>query len=114
MIKNKIIAVDFDGTLCENCWPKIGEPNLDLLRHLRREKKNGAKIILWTCRSGEELSAAVKWCEVYGLIFDAVNQNTPEAIEEFGEDTRKIFAHEYIDDRAGVYKNFKLPFKPLF
>ncbi len=25
----KIIAVDFDGTLCENSWPEIGEPNED-------------------------------------------------------------------------------------
>lgn len=24
----KIIAVDFDGTLCENKWPDIGIPNL--------------------------------------------------------------------------------------
>lgn len=26
----KIIAVDFDGTLCENSWPEIGEPNEEL------------------------------------------------------------------------------------
>ena len=26
MRANKIIAVDFDGTLCENNWPEIGEP----------------------------------------------------------------------------------------
>lgn len=24
---NKIIAVDFDGTLCHGNWPDIGEPN---------------------------------------------------------------------------------------
>lgn len=23
-----IIAVDFDGTLCENAWPGIGAPNV--------------------------------------------------------------------------------------
>ena len=26
-MKNKIIAVDFDGTLCENKWPEIGKAN---------------------------------------------------------------------------------------
>lgn len=24
-MNSKIIAVDFDGTLCENKWPEIGE-----------------------------------------------------------------------------------------
>ena len=33
------------------------------------------------------------------MIFDAVNENLPEAIEMFGDDSRKIFAHEYIDDK---------------
>ena len=28
----KIIAVDFDGTLCENKWPEIGAENDRLLR----------------------------------------------------------------------------------
>lgn len=32
-------------------------------------------------------------------MFDAVNENLPEIIENFGSDTRKIFANEYIDDR---------------
>ena len=26
-MKQNIIAVDFDGTLCENKWPEIGIPN---------------------------------------------------------------------------------------
>lgn len=26
-MNEQIIAVDFDGTLCENKWPEIGEPN---------------------------------------------------------------------------------------
>lgn len=39
------------------------------------------------------------WCKEQGLIFDAVNDNLPEVIEEFGENCRKIFANEYIDDR---------------
>lgn len=30
----QIIAVDFDGTLCENKWPEIGEPNTELIGYL--------------------------------------------------------------------------------
>ena len=113
MLKVKIIAVDFDGTLCENKYPEIGNPNRELITYLRDEKKRGARIILWTCRDGEELESAVKWCELYGLKFDAVNENAIEAIEEFGGDTRKIFAHEYIDDRA-TDAGFKLPYSTGF
>lgn len=96
---NKIIAVDFDGTLCENKWPEIGEPRYGIIMYLKKEQKNGAKLILWTCRVGEMLENAVKWCAEHGLIFDAVNENLPEIVASFGTDTRKIFANEYIDDR---------------
>jgi hydroxymethylpyrimidine pyrophosphatase-like HAD family hydrolase len=97
---NKIIAVDFDGTLCENKWPEIGRPNGHLIRYLRELKLAGHKIILWTCRTGQPLDDAIEWCAKYGLIFDAINENVPEAIERFGGDCRKIFADVYYDDKA--------------
>ena len=98
-MNSKIIAVDFDGTLCENDWPEIGRPNEELIEHLLERQKNGDKLILWTCRIDEMLQEAVTWCKENGLIFDAVNENLPEIIKNFGSDTRKIFANEYIDDR---------------
>lgn len=104
----KVIAVDFDGTLCENKWPDIGEPNEDLIKHLISRQAEGIKIILWTCRVGERLNEAVNWCYERGLIFDEVNNNTPEVIDLFGTESRKIFANEYIDDRMS--DEFKLPF----
>ncbi len=96
-----VIATDFDGTICENKYPEIGEPRYNTILYLKEKQKKGAKIILWTCRVDELLDAAVKWCRNQGLIFDAVNENLPEIIAEFGGDTRKIFANEYIDDRNG-------------
>lgn len=97
---NKIYAVDFDGTLCENAYPEIGKPYLHMIDYFISAKKRGSKIILWTCREGKELEEAVAWCTSHGLIFDAVNDNVPEVVESFGGNHRKIFAHEYIDDRA--------------
>lgn len=97
----KIIAVDFDGTLCENKWPEIGDPNHELLEYLEDRKRiDGAKLILNTCREGELLKNAVNWCAGHGLYFDAVNENLPEIIEQYGgKDCRKISADEYIDDK---------------
>lgn len=94
-----IIAVDFDGTICENKYPAIGEPRRSTISYLKEKQKKGAKLILWTCRVDELLDSAVKWCRNQGLIFDAVNENLPEVVAAFGGDTRKIFANEYIDDR---------------
>lgn len=97
--KNKIIAVDFDGTLCENKWPEISAANDELIEYLKKRQASGDKIILWTCRVGELLQQAVRFCYNRGLIFDAVNENLPETLEWMNDDSRKIFANEYIDDR---------------
>lgn len=105
----EIIAVDFDGTLCENKWPEIGKPNNEVLHYLKRRQVEGAKLILWTCREGKQLEKAVDWCRLQNLKFDVVNRNLPESIEHFGEDSRKIYATEYIDDKNCT--KFKLPFK---
>ena len=95
-----IIAVDFDGTLCEQCWPEIGKPNIRLIGELIYRKSMGDKLILWTCRAGEQLDNAVKWCKEYGLVFDSVNDNLPEIVNLYGSNSRKITADIYIDDRS--------------
>ena len=59
----KIIAVDFDGTLCENKWPEIGSANEELIEYLRDRQKNGDKLILWTCRVDDMLQKAIEWCK---------------------------------------------------
>lgn len=97
-----IIAVDFDGTLCENAWPEIGEPNSEVIYYILKRQKEGCKIILWTSRFGKQVDEAVNWCKDRGLYFDAVNENLPEIIELFGQDSRKIYADEYIDDKARI------------
>lgn len=102
---NKIIAVDFDGTLCINEYPEIGKPNKELIAYLKNKRANGDRVILWTCRNNELLRQAVDWCKEHGLMFDAVNENLPEVIDAFGGDTRKIFANAYIDDRNWVFTN---------
>lgn len=98
-MKQNIIAVDFDGTLCENKWPEIGMPNDELIEYLKKRQANGEKLILWTSRNEEQTKDAVEWCKEHGLVFDAVNDNLPEIVEAFGGNCRKIFANEYIDDR---------------
>ena len=99
MRRYKIYAIDFDGTLCINEYPNIGQPIYKTIIFCKERKAEGHKLILWTCRSGKYLDEAVAWCKVQGLIFDAVNENLPEMIELFDNDCRKVFADRYIDDK---------------
>lgn len=95
-----IIAVDFDGTITkESKWPELGEPNMPFINELIRRRNNGDKLILWTCRNGDLLQAAINFCKTFGLEFDAVNENLPEIIETYGG-SRKIFADLYVDGKA--------------
>lgn len=73
----KAIAIDFDGCLCENRYPAIGEPFLPVIAAARLEQSEGADLILWTCREGKALEEAVAACEKWELHFDAVNENLP-------------------------------------
>lgn len=105
-----IYAVDFDGTLCESKFPEIGDANISLIKHLIKTKSKGNKLILWTCRVGDKLQEAVKWCEDRGLVFDAVNDNLPEMIEHWGNNPRKVFADVYIDDKAIHKHKYCVPY----
>ena len=95
-----IIAVDFDGTLCEQAWPEIGPARWSVINAILDAQRQGARIILWTNRAGAALTRAVEWCEARGLHFDAVNENLPEIIEQYGSDSRKITADVYVDDKV--------------
>ncbi|BDE87894.1 hypothetical protein CE91St42_23520 [Oscillospiraceae bacterium] len=97
---HKIIAVDFDGCLVINKWPEVGAPIEKNINKLKAEQADGAKVILWTNRVGEALEKALEFCKEQGIHLDAVNENLPEIVEDFGGDCRKIFANEYWDDRA--------------
>ncbi|MCX6256344.1 MAG: hydrolase [Bacteroidia bacterium] len=92
------IAVDFDGTIVEHCYPDIGEEKLFAFQTLKELQKKGHILVLWTFRAGRELDEAVAFCRANGLEFYAVNQNYPEEVFDRSI-SRKIEADVYIDDR---------------
>lgn len=97
----KIVAIDFDGTLVEDNFPEIGTPYPEMFDLVKQLQTQGVKVILWTCRDGYHLSDAVHYCcSEWGIIFDAVNQNVREVQGLFNNDTRKVYADLYIDDKA--------------
>lgn len=100
MENKKIYAIDFDGVLCTNNYPEIGEPNICMIEYAKKLKQNNHILILWTCREGEDLNKAIEWCKKFNLTFDYVNDNAKQSIQKYNNNCRKINADYYIDDRA--------------
>ncbi len=96
----KAIAIDFDGCLCTNAYPEIGEPNWPVIKRAQAEQRAGAGLILWTCREDQLLLDAIAACEGWGLTFDGVNESLPDWIDAFKTQPRKVSATEYWDDKA--------------
>ena len=94
-----VIAVDFDGTIVEHKYPKIGKTQLFAFETLKELQKHKHKLILWTYRAGKELEEAIEFCKQNGIEFYAINANYPEEKFEVGTISRKIYADIYIDDR---------------
>ena len=92
------IAVDFDGTVVEHKYPKIGKPMLFAFETLKQLQNQKHTLILWTYRSGKYLDEAVEFCRKNGIEFYAVNKNYPEEIYDESI-SRKINADIFIDDR---------------
>lgn len=103
-----IVAVDFDGVLCEDRFPGIGAPDYEVVSLVRQLIDAGHEVILWTSRTGDRLIEAVEWCEDRGLHFCAVNENAPsnraryEA--EYPEPSPKVYADVYVEDHDLLYR----------
>lgn len=101
-----MILVDFDGTIAEHKYPRIGDPLPYAFETLQALKAAGCKLILWTCREDDGhninrrfLTDAVQFCKDHGVEFDTVNETIKE--EDFRSETqlkRKPYAHYQIDD----------------
>ena len=105
-MKRKIIAVDFDGTLFTDDYPETGEPIWATINYCKEQQEKGAILILWTCRNGADLTEAVELCESVGLTFNYINENAEESLFGYARDSRKIYADEYVDDKARNPKEF--------
>lgn len=107
MPKYEFVAVDFDGTLCADTFPEVGEPKALVIDYVKRLAAEGSKIILYTSRENGTrplLNEAVAFCKAQGIPLYAVNENpgNPHAakIGLKPSDGRKVYADLYIDDKA--------------
>lgn len=93
------IAVDFDGTIVEHRYPRIGEEIPFAIATLKMLIKDRHRLILWSVREGELLEEAVEWCRERGVEFYAVNRDYPEEDPSHNGFSRKVKVDLFIDDR---------------
>ncbi len=94
------IAVDFDGTIVTDEYPKIGKEQPFAIDTLKAMIRDQHRLVLWTVREGKYLAEAVEWCRERGVEFYAVNRDYPE--EEAANNnhfSRKLKVDMWIDDR---------------
>lgn len=92
------IAIDFDGTIVDDAYPKIGKPRIFAFETLQKLQEDGHRLILWTYRSGVKLDEAIAFCKNNNIEFYAVNKSFPEEKFDYTK-SRKIHADLFIDDR---------------
>ena len=92
-----IIAIDFDGTIVEHAFPKIGKLKNGVQSFLYQIIKKH-QIIIWSCRNNMVLNCDnKKWLKQMEYFLEA--NNLPYTRIDLG-DRGKIVADVYIDDRA--------------
>ena len=99
-LKYESIACDFDGTIVSDNYPKLGALKPDAVRVLKKIVAHGGRLIIWTCRTGNEAELVKKMLADAGIVYHAFNDNLEENKIEYPDNSRKVFADTYIDDRS--------------
>ena len=92
-----IIAVDFDDTVYD--FHKAGHSYPIVLDLLRRCKKLGFYVVLYTASAPDRHNYMVGYLGINGVAVDSVNANTVDL--PYGKHG-KIFYNLLLDDRAGL------------
>jgi hypothetical protein len=95
-----VISIDFDGTICELGWPQVGpmKPEADI--YIRKLFEDGHDILINTCRTGKYEGMAQDFLDKEKIPYHYINSNLPSLIAVYGQDSRKISADIYIDDKC--------------
>lgn len=79
-IKNKTIAVDIDGTICQELRTfdrPLAKPLPGAVEALDYLKKNGNVIILWTGRGWEQYAVTKHWLDAHHFSYDQILMGKP-------------------------------------
>lgn len=100
MNRTMTIAVDFDGVLNASPFPHVGVLVAGARQAMTELREMGHTLIIWTCREGQDQTDAINFLLERSVPFDGINCNTRENRDHFQNDSRKVYADLYIDDKC--------------
>lgn len=96
-----ILAIDFDGTCCDDCWPSVGTIKPGLAEALM-QLKDIFQIVIYSCRTNLSLlgrdrytSDMVDFLKLNNVYYDKIDDGRQG----------KIFADIYIDNKAVSFRD---------
>ena len=93
-MKNKIIAIDFDGTITDDTpYPVCGNLRKEAVEYIQKLHKLGYTLVLWTARKGEYYTECICKLQEWN-IYEYFS------FEPLINSNGKIYADFYIDDRS--------------
>jgi hypothetical protein len=98
-MKYKYYAIDFDGTIVEDAFPKIGKLKPHVIRVMKRIVNSGGRIAINTCRCGKYAYAAQGFLDACSIPYHTFNETDRKIIEMYADNPRKLSADVYIDDK---------------
>lgn len=97
MIRNAIIAIDFDGTIVEQDYPRIGKLRSNAAEVIKWIYE-WAHVIIWTCRYElSDLENMMEFLNDNHIPYTAINENAP--VNLGFRPSPKIYYDVLIDDR---------------
>ena len=94
---NFAVAIDFDNTITINStYEKTGTLNPVAAEYIKKLKEIGCKLILWTCREGQDLDEAINLIHEWNLPFDYINEYPLRG------NSKKVNVDFYIDDKSYI------------
>lgn len=93
------LGIDFDDTIVNTQWPTIKGLRNGAKEAINKLHEDGHYIIINTCRWENQQHEAEVFLYEQGIRYNAINRHNPSAMLLYGNDTRKIWADIYIDDK---------------
>jgi uncharacterized HAD superfamily protein len=88
-LRDKLIAVDLDGTLCEGrFWEEEPKPIQHVIDAVNEAYIHGAHVVIYTARADEHFRITRAWLRKYGVKYHGINMGD------------KPGADYYVDDKA--------------
>jgi len=101
-----VVAIDFDKTIYNSEFPEVGVVFKTAREYINLLHRDGYYIVINSCRTlGIDVETAKFALKADDIKYDKFNENNPSWITAFGNDSRKIGADIYIDDKSLI----KLP-----